>query len=337
MCRGRGVAHNASNNNVDCWWMLVRLARLLLLLLLVATCNSQWYFSGAHVTHVKRRSVPPAPLYHLHVPKAAGTTISRLFPTLEGFEECTEFSNRLYNNPDAFERAAKGQIRSGACNFVSVEGDYEHVHFLPNNTVVFAMLREPLALLVSMWRHDMAKGKFKDVEEKYAAVESGKVTVDDGRQPMIGYGNNLQVLRIGGGHLQRAKERLHQIEFGVVEHFHASICLLLWATQSPLFASGCAQCDQSPLSAAGAQNQASGDTHGDNVSLTRLMRAYDANRADQRLYRYAYELFMARVRFVERETGRQLVCSDASDDQTRWFRGNITSAHGPRRKGHFWH
>lgn len=282
--------------------------------------------SHAHVVRSHARPVPPRTLYHLHVPKCAGTSLAQLLPRhIAPLMRCDAFAEKLYKKPLRFADAARA-LRAGEidCNFVSVEGDFEAAALLPNDTVIFTMLREPLSLLISQWRHDMAKGKFESIDAKYALVESGQVQVAADRQPMIGFGANSMTLRIGSGLLKRAKERLHGIEFGVVEHFHASVCLLLFVINRRLFDTACVECDKSPLSEQVAANAAAQRADGSDaavVPLHRLQQAMRANLADQRLYTYAYELFWARIRHVQRETGRQLICDDPADDQQRWFRG----------------
>jgi hypothetical protein len=287
---------------------------------------------------VNRFDLSQSTIYHLHIPKAAGTTIKRLLPLrIPGLVLCDQFPQKLYANPDKFFRVAQQMMESAEpqCNFVSVEGDFEAARALngPMRPVqVFVLLRDPLELLVSQWRHDLAKGKFSTVAEKYSAASSFAFASD--RQPQLGFGHNEQTLRLGAGVVERAMQRLREVHFGLVEHFHASICLLLFAMSSPehqhLFHSSCG-CDSSPLSHDSAGNVARVDTATDHdVALDLLLAAWRNCTADRRLYAYAHELFMQRVAFVEQETGVRLVCAEndrAASELTRFVRTNLTRQH----------
>jgi hypothetical protein len=307
------------------------LSSLLLLLLLLGVVVA--------AAIVRRFDVSKSTVYHLHIPKAAGTTIKRLLPLrIPGLVLCDQFPQKLYANPDKFFRVAQQMMESGEsqCNFVSVEGDFEAARALDGGPMrpvqVFVLLRDPLELLVSQWRHDLAKGKFSTVAAKYDVASSFAFASD--RQPQLGFGHNEQTLRLGAGVVERAMQRLRDVHFGLVEHFHASICLLLFAMSSPehqhLFRSSCG-CDSSPLSRDSAGNVARVDTATDHsVALDLLLAAWRNCTADRRLYAYAHELFMQRVAFVEQETGVRLVCAEndrAASELTRFVRTNLTRQH----------
>jgi hypothetical protein len=58
-------------------------------------------------------------------------------------------------------------------------------------------------LLISQWRHDLAKGKFSTVAAKYAVAWRVCLCASD-RQPQLGFGHNEQTLRLGAGVVERA-------------------------------------------------------------------------------------------------------------------------------------
>jgi hypothetical protein len=245
---------------------------------------------------------------------------------------CDQFPQKLYSNPDKFARLAAG-VALSECNFVSVEGDFEAAQLLAARvpTVTFVLLRDPLELLVSQWRHDLAKAKFASVAAKYDVADAFVFAAD--RQPQLGFGHNEQTLRLGAGVVERAQQRLAALHFGLVEHFHASVCLLLFAMASQphrdLFRAACG-CDASPLSLDAAGNVARADTRHADVALDLLLAAWRNCTADRRLYAYAHELFMQRVAFVERETGVRLVCAErdpVSSALPRFVRTNLTRQH----------
>jgi hypothetical protein len=313
---------------------MVERSTLTLFFCFVVVCSAQWIHENGRVVDLHRFDLSTTLIYHLHIPKAAGTTIKRLLPLrLPQLVLCDQFPQKLYSNPEKFVRLAS-VAQLPECNFVSVEGDFEAGELLAAHsrpTVTFLLLREPLELLISQWRHDLAKGKFATVAAKYA-VDGAFVFAAD-RQPQLGFGHNEQTLRLGAGVVERAQQRLHAVHFGLVEHFHASVCLLLFAMSSQrhreLFQSGCG-CDSSPLSLDSAGNVAREETRQTDVSLDLLLAAWRNCTADRRLYAYAHELFMQRVAFVERETGVRLVCA-ASDPVSsalpRYVRANLTRQH----------
>ena len=290
-----------------------------LLGLLTAAC-AVWLHERGHVKAVTHFNLSQSILYHLHIPKAAGTTIKDLFPArLRGVRLCDAFAQKLYSNVDKFEAAAAALARQAAlpCNFVSVEGDFEAAQLLGARAVTFVMLRDPLELLVSQWRHDIKKGKFAAVADKYNV---SRLAFDAHDQHLLGFDHNMQTLRIGAGVVERAMERLHAAQFGLVEHFHASVCLLLFAAgELDQFRASCA-CDTSPLSQDHADNVARPETQASVVSLELLLGAWRNHTPDRRLYSYAHELFLQRVQFVERETRVRLVCTERRDDLTEFVR-----------------
>lgn len=293
---------------------------LFCLFLGVAQSAALWAHERGHVRAVTHFNLSQSILYHLHIPKAAGTTIKDLFPTrLRGVRLCDSFAQKLYSNVDKFHAAATALAMQAElpCNFVSVEGDFEAAQLLGERAVTFVMLRDPLELLVSQWRHDVKKGKFASIAAKYDVAGQA---FDEHDQHLLGFDHNLQTLRIGAGVVERAMERLHGVQFGLVEYFHASVCLLLFAAgELEQLRSSCG-CDASPLSHDRADNMARPETQANVVSLELLLGAWRNHTADRRLYNYAHELFLQRVQFVERETRVRLVCNEQRDDLTAFVR-----------------
>jgi hypothetical protein len=237
------------------------------------------------------------------------------------WKACSAFANRPYGNTAKLNSALDG-LHRGDCHFVSVEGDYElreHLVKRRTNTVTFALLRDPLLHLVSSWRHDIGKAKFATVEAKYATNgtvsnpqsllgHASSLRAELGVENVLGFPSNLQTNRLGAGNVDVAMRRLLSIEFGLTDYFHASICMLLYVlSRDAEFEREC-RCGHSPLSGERNLEQAQAATALLNVSLGRLVDAYTHAADDRVLYAYAHELFVARVRVVERESGRKLLC-----------------------------
>jgi hypothetical protein len=306
---------------------------LLFLLGRSASLRAGWTHERGRVTRAVPFDWTQAIVYHLHVPKAAGTTVKDLFPKrLAGVRLCDGFAEKLYSNVEKF-RSAAAELAARAvlpCNFVSVEGDFEAGHLLGDRAVTFALLRDPLELWVSQLRHDIKKGKFSDVAQKYGV---GGVAFAPYEQHMLGFEHNMQTLRIGAGSVERAMERLHQIQFGLVEHFHASVCLLLYAAQmTAQFRSSC-RCGASPLAGDSADNVARVDAQSLNVTVDQLLTVWRNQTADRRLYSYAAELFLERVRFVEQESGVRLLCLEQQDDLAPFVRPLLDRQHVREQNG----
>lgn len=240
--------------------------------------------------------------------------LPRLVPQ---WARCGGFANR----PQASKLASalRALSRDHECRLLSVESDFELAEKLAGvraRVVVFAMLRDPLLHLVSGWRHDIGKRKFASVDGKYAsAARNGSSGAGDlGVRDVLGFARNLQTNRLGAGHVALAKRRVRAIEFGLTEHFHASICVLLFSLgQRALFDDGCTQaCARSPLSDTQlypSSELAPPDTALLNVTLECLTDAYRRQADDRLLHAYAHELFVERVRYVERSTGARLLCA----------------------------
>lgn len=92
--------------------------------------------------------------------------------------------------------------------------------------------------MISEWRHDLAKGKFSSISEKYDAWRNANVTV--------GFDFNLQTMKLGHGIVTKAQARLEQMEFGLTDYFHVSVCVLLFALHLDEAFSKC-DCNTSPL------------------------------------------------------------------------------------------
>jgi len=54
--------------------------------------------------------------------------------------------------------------------------------------------------------------------------------------------------------------------------------------------------------------QAQAGTAALDVSLGRLVEAYSRSDDDRALYAYAHEMFFARLRVIEQESGKRLMC-----------------------------
>jgi len=118
---------------------------------------------------------------------------------------CPGFPEKPFSNPSKFRNAARALANNKTCSLVSVEGNFDtHRQALERHRelLLFTFLRDPYFHIVSEWRHDIAKGKFSSIEEKYA-----------GEKP-IGFIHNLQVNRLAHDKLKLAFKRLEEIEFG---------------------------------------------------------------------------------------------------------------------------
>ena len=176
---------------------------------------------------------------------------------------------------------------------------YSNTYQKRRNIVTFTLLREPLALLMSQWEHDLRKEHITSVIAKY--------TVKDAMY-RNGYPPNIQTQRLGQGDVRRAMERLHLLEFGLVQHFDASVCLLLYALQlRQLFFEQC-RCAHSPLTDFAPRNTKGGSHDNETLSLGLLKQVWDELSDDQQLFAYAIQLFNERIRFVQKESGIQLIC-----------------------------
>jgi hypothetical protein len=127
---------------------------------------------------------------------------------IDGMSLCPGFPEKPFSNPTKFRAAAKALQHNKTCQLVSVEGNFDtHRQALERNRdlLLFTFLRDPHFHIVSEWRHDIAKGKFATIEEKYAGREG---------QETIGFDHNLQVNRLAHNKLGLAYKRLEKIEFG---------------------------------------------------------------------------------------------------------------------------
>jgi len=68
-------------------------------------------------------------------------------------------------------------------------------------------------------------------------------------------------------------------------------------------------CDKSPLSNLDILEHGNPNTLDVEVRLDRLMKVWRESSMDRSLYHRAHELFMARIDFVERESGKKLICN----------------------------
>lgn len=304
------------------------------MLILVATTVSHWTHElGRVVEFVPTRSVEDREflLYHLHIPKTGGTTLKTNLPiAVPTLTICDGFPNKPYSNPTKFRAAAAALQNDDVCKFVSVEGDMElHEKLLAQSRrhiVTFTLLRDPLLHTISEWRHDVAKGKFARIEDKYAPNQPANIAIKAARvrgrrkqqllnetggfvnPKQIGFVDNLQTNRLGAGSVEIAKRRLLSIEFGVQELFHQSICVLLFALNlRRQFDDGCV-CGTSPLTNYKGGEISPPETAMLNVTLKRIIETYTVAKVDRDLYNFGLALFLDRLRFVENETKRKLLC-----------------------------
>lgn len=262
---------------------------------------------------------------HLHIPKTGGQRFFSLFYPLWEVPmhvNCGASSTCCVDGEadEVLGRISKHPTSACSGNFFSYEMEYGDIHQHLSTEIddgsvkVLLMLRDPQALFRSQIYHNIDHGHCDTLDKEFGACA---------RNYVASHGGDIQTRRLdlargdADGDLAQARRVLGEkvYWFGFTEYYDESLCVL--AYQLGTFdAQACSCSDADGTSSSGTHLRkfnARGELHPhaqneDGFSVEAVTQK------DQKLYDYAFKLFMEKVDAIEQETGVRVFCRNLEDD-----------------------
>jgi len=203
-------------------------------------------------------------------------------------------------DPDALYLKELGTSKA-KCQFFSSEFSRDSIDQLLSlsrlqfTPVMIVMLREPVSRALSRGRQVIGKGTHHSLDD---FVTHGNAAV------------NIVANELGGGSIFEAKRMIrNEMSFvGLVEYYEESICLLNW--QLGTFDKEKCSCEAIHNARNNADGVHIGGYHTNEypVSFEALKTLQFELRSDIDIYNYAYQLFVSRVRAMERDVNMPVLC-----------------------------
>lgn len=227
-------------------------------------------------------------LIHFHIPKTGGTTFHFLF-------DKTNCGHRPHGVKNVYDIVSRFDSERGSCGFFSQEflsfsNLSKALAFSTKPAKLLTFFRTPISHVLSAVGH-MTRKKIKKCTGLKLAMspECDFYKID-----------NIQTTYLGSRDLSTSLQNLHNLFWiGITEHYDASVCLLSYQL---------GQFDSRKCNCAGTLVKPGNRGIKVSHSLPDLRDVGHLTQLDTVLYQNAYELFLKRVYYAEKDLGLPILC-----------------------------